>query len=516
MFSSTQNGRRPVASLRWLAVLGTMTVGLSACQDTVAPVTQAAVPVTQPVFTRMVSAPIPDEYIVVLKSSVADVAGKAKGLLKKGLLNKTYGKALHGFSAHMTSAEALSIASDPSVAYVEQDQRVQASDTQINATWGIDRIDQSALPLNETYSYSATGAGVNVYIIDTGVRRTHSQFGGRVVPAFSAISDAYGPDGCHWHGTHVAGTVGGSGVGVAKGVKLYSVRVLDCAGSGTVSGVISGIDWISANRVLPAVANMSIEGSFSQAENDAIQRAIDAGVTFVAAAGNSAGDACASSPASAPNAITVGATMINDQMAAYSNSGACVDLFAPGSSVYSASNADDNAMQTASGTSMASPHAAGAAALYLQANPSASPADVAAALKSGATVGALTGLGAGSSNVLLRVNGSGGSVTPPPPPPPAPPPPPPTNTPPTASFSVSCNRAACSFDGSSSKDNASIVSYQWNFGDGASAISAASPYTNHNYSSHGNYSMTVSLTVSDGAGLKATVQKSVSIKNNGK
>lgn len=178
-------------------------------------------------------APIPDEYVVVLKSSVSDVPGKAKGLLKKGLLNKTYGKALHGFSAHMSKAEALSIASDPSVAYVEQDRVVQVSTAQINATWAIDRIDQSALPLNQTYNYSATGAGVNAYIVDTDIRRTHREFGGRVVPAFSSISDSYGPDGCHWHGTHLAGTVGGATVGVAKAVTLYSVRVLDCTGNGS-------------------------------------------------------------------------------------------------------------------------------------------------------------------------------------------------------------------------------------------------------------------------------------------
>ncbi|MEP6509171.1 MAG: S8 family peptidase [Gemmatimonadales bacterium] len=211
-------------------------------------------------------------------------------------------------------------------------------------------------------------------MIDTGIRHTHSEFGGRVVPAFSSIADSYGPDGCHWHGTHVAGTVGGSDVGVAKGVKLYSVRVLDCAGGGTTSGVIAGIDWITANRVIPAVANMSPDGSFSAAENDAIQRAIGAGVTLVVAAGNLGLDACQWSPGSATNAVTVGASMINDQMAMYSNSVSCVDLFAPGSNVYSASNTDDNATTSASGTSMARPQAA---ALYLLANPSASPAEVA-------------------------------------------------------------------------------------------------------------------------------------------
>lgn len=512
MFSSIQNGRRPAASFRWLAVLGAMTVVVSACQDAVAPVTQTAPSIPQPLFNRMVSAPIPDEYIVVLKSSVSDVSGKAKGLLKKGLLERTYGKALHGFSAHMTREEALSIASDPSVAYVEQDRNVQTAGTQLNATWGIDRIDQSALPLDGSYSYSATGAGVNVYIIDTGIRRTHSQFGGRVVPAFTAIADGYGPDGCHWHGTHVAGTAGGADVGVAKAVTLYSVRVLDCTGNGTTSGVIAGIDWVTTNRIRPAVANMSLEASFSQALNDAVQRAIDAGVSMVVAAGNFSTDACQFSPASVPGAITVGATANNDAMASYSNSGACVDLFAPGSGISSAWNSDDVALGTASGTSMASPHAAGAAALYLQINPSASPADVAAALASSATAGVLTGLGAGSSNSLLRVNGSSGSVAPAPAPAPAPPP----TSAPTASFTASCNKGNCSFDGSSSASTASIASYNWGFGDGTASITAASPYTSHTYSSKGNYSVTVSLTVTDGNGLKSTIQKSISIKNNGR
>ena len=510
MLSSIQNGRRPAAGFRWLAVLGAMTITMSACQDAVAPVTQAAAPVPPPVFTRMVSAPIPDEYIVVLKSNVSDVSGKAKGLLRNGLLKRTYGKALHGFAAHMTRDEAINIASDPSVAYVEQDRIVQLASTQMNATWGLDRIDQSALPLNGAYNYSATGSGVNVYIIDTGVRRTHSQFGGRVVPAFSSISDAYGPDGCQWHGTHVAGTVGGADVGVAKGVTLYSVRVLDCTGNGTTSGVIAGIDWVATNRIRPAVANMSLEASFSQALNDAIQRAIDAGVTVVVAAGNFSTDACQFSPASVPGAITVGATSSDDAMATYSNSGACVDLYAPGSGILSAWNSDDVAMGTATGTSMASPHVAGAAALYLQTNPSASPAEVASALASNATGGIVTGLGGGSLNRLLRVNWS---AAPAPAPTPAPTPAP--STPPASRFSVNCNKGRCSFDGSGSTSKSGITSYHWGFGDATASITAASPYTSHDYASKGNYSVTVSLTVTDGNGLASTSQQSISIKNNG-
>jgi subtilisin family serine protease len=351
---------------------------------------------------------IENSYIVVLDDSVVGEKGMFSiapyiaaelATNHNGKLKHVYQNAINGFAVEMTPEEAEALSQDFRVAYVEEDSVVTADVTQSNPPWGLDRIDQRNRPLSATYTYNFTGAGVRAYVIDTGIRTTHTQFGGRA----SNVFDAFGGSGadCNGHGTHVAGTIGGSTYGVAKSSMPRGVRVLDCNGSGSNSGVIAGVDWVRLNGIQPAVANMSLGGGISSALDTAVNNLHNANITIAVAAGNSNANACNSSPARAANAITVGSTTTTDARSSFSNFGTCLDLFAPGSGILSSWFSSDTATATLSGTSMASPHVAGVAALYKQANPSASSTTIRNAIVNNATTNVVTNPGTGSPNRLL-------------------------------------------------------------------------------------------------------------------
>lgn len=347
-------------------------------------------------------------YVVRFADSAkqAEIDALLKNIESAGRGKKRLGLAnvFKGSIIDLEPAALQTLMASGKVAWVEADQRVTASATQdVSQLWGLDRIDQRTLPLNGKYSYDSDGAGVTAYIVDTGILATHVDFSSRVRAGY----DAFGGNtiDCNGHGTHVAGTVGGSTYGVAKAATLVAVRVLDCAGSGSTSSVIASIDWAIADHTSgPAVLNMSLGGGFSQTLNAAVDRAVADGITVVVAAGNSNADACATSPASATSALTVGATISSDSRASYSNFGSCLDVFAPGSGITSTYYTSTSATATLSGTSMASPHVAGAAARYLGLNPTASPASVSAAVLAQATSAVVSAAGSGSPNLLLNAN----------------------------------------------------------------------------------------------------------------
>lgn len=384
---------------------------------------------------------IPGHYIVVLNDEAGDPYEAALGLTSAhgGSPRHVFTQALRGFSVVMPESAAIALSRDPRVSYVEEDGEVSISATQTNATWGLDRIDQRDLPLNGTYNYNFTGSGVTAYIIDTGIRASHNEFGGRVAVGFTSINDGRGTSDCNGHGTHVAGTVGGATYGVAKDVALVPVRVLNCQGSGTTSGVIAGVDFVTSHHAAgaPAVANMSLGGSASSSLDTAVNNSINDGVTYVVAAGNSNANACNYSPARVANALTVGSTTSSDARSSFSNFGTCLDIFAPGSSITSAWHTSNTATNTISGTSMASPHVAGVAALYLQSNPSASVATVSAAIINNSTPNKVTNAGSGSPNRLLYSLLDGSSPTPTPTPEPTPTPTPTPEPTPAPSISLS-------------------------------------------------------------------------------
>jgi subtilisin family serine protease len=375
-------------------------LALAACSESsTSPVTPESLRApSAPYYSKGADA-IDGDYIVVFKADVVNPLDKADEKIAKhgGKAKFRYSASIKGFAATLSPGAVAVLQSDPDVDYIEQDGVMHASTTQSSATWGIDRIDQRSLPRSGTYTYTSTGAGVRAYIIDTGIQTSHPQFGTRA----SAVYDAFGGNGqdCNGHGTHVAGTVGSTTYGVAKGAYLRAVRVLDCSGSGSTSGVIAGMDWVTTNHISPSVANMSLGGGYSSATNTSANNLAASGVFLAVAAGNSSADACISSPSSAAHASTVAAWTSTDARASCSNYGGCVDLYAPGSSI--TSTWINSGTNTISGTSMATPHVTGVAALYKATYGNASYSTIRSWLTTNATAGVITGNPTGTPNKLL-------------------------------------------------------------------------------------------------------------------
>ncbi len=372
-------------------------LALAACGDQpTAPAAEQARAGSAPLLAAAPGRAVQGSYIVVLKegadpASVAAVAGASPRHL--------YTSALNGFAATLNQGQLNALQHNPHEEDVEQDQLMQYAATQSGATWGIDRIDQRARPLSGTYTYTSTGSGVRAYIIDSGINPSHTQFGTRAQISY----DATGGNGvdCNGHGTHVAGTVGGSTYGVAKGVLLRAVRVGTCGSSLSTSDIVEGIDWVRANHIKPAVANMSLGGGASSSLNTAVSNLINAGVYAVVAAGNSNTDACNGSPSGVAAAMVVAASTSTDAKASYSSWGTCVDLYAPGSSITSAWYSSTTATSTISGTSMAAPHVTGVAALYKATSGDASQSTINSWLVNNSTANVITGNVSGTPNRLL-------------------------------------------------------------------------------------------------------------------
>ena len=463
---------------------------LVACGETISP------PVDEPNFAQ--SQAIADQFIVVLENDAPPGLERRLGEAQGGVLY-TYETALRGFAFKGSQQAADALARNPFVAYVEQDRVATLHATQNNPpAWGIDRIDQRDLPLDQSYTYDNDGSGVNIYILDTGIRLTHNDFGGRAnyIPNKGNgdfVNDGHGDAAdCHGHGTHVAGTAAGSSYGVAKGATIWAGRVVNCQGSGNVSMAIAGVDWITAKGHQPASVNMSLGYGNVQSLRDAVEASVGTGFNYAVSAGNGnfvgiPQDACAGSPAGAPNANTVGATASNDKEASFSNFGTCVDILAPGVSIVSAWYTSDDAAASLSGTSMSSPHVAGAIALFLNANSAATTSQVSNVIASNASSGKIKlhrrSRRGGTPNLLLYTGFIGGGGQ--------------QNQAPSASFTSDCTDLSCGFDGSGSSDpDGSIVSYSWDFGDGNNGSGIA---PSHTYASAGTYSVTLTVTDNEDA-----------------
>lgn len=477
------------------AVLVVSGVVLAACSDPVTPSGPARLAPIADASSNIATQYVPDEYIVVLRTpprGAAALQAELQGMVGIASVQVTYvyGTALSGFAIKATSAALAALRANPNVDFVERSQIYSTGAVQTpTPSWGLDRIDQNNLPLNTSFTYPTGGSGVHIYIIDTGIRLTHSDFTGRVGNGFDAVTSGGNANDCNGHGTHVAGTAGGTVYGIMKTATMHPVRVLGCAGSGTTAGVIAGINWVAANAIQPAVSNMSLGGSFSSSINTAVNAMVSAGVVSAVAAGNDALNACNFSPASAANAITVGATTTTDARSSFSNFGTCLDIFAPGSSIVSDWASSDVATASASGTSMASPHVAGAAALYRSFNPTHTPTQVASALTGNATQNVVGNPGTGSPNRLLYMGFIGGA-------------PPPNNQNPVANFSVNCVvrpdgiGADCQADGTSSTDpDGTIAAYNWT---STNRPAKTGPVISYAYPV--GTSQTITLTVSDNLG----------------
>ncbi len=495
--------------IKQLVTVATVGLVATACSDGSAPTGMARLaPLIQPAGD-LTTQLVPNEYIVVMRDpgdlgAQSGAVATARGA--GGVVTARWDRAVNGFAARLSPAALAEIRRRPDVDYVEPDGMMYATGVQSPVgSWGQDRVDQRNLPLNNSYTYPNTGVGVHAYIIDTGINATHSEFTGRIGAGADFTGSGTTNDG-NGHGTHVAGTIGGTTYGLAKGVTLHPVRVLNSAGSGQWSWYVSGINWVIANKVSPAVANASLGGGINTSADNATDALANAGVTFAIASGNSNANACNYSPSRrgvTNGVISTNASSSTDARASFSNFGSCTDIFAPGVNIKSAWIGSTTATNTISGTSMASPHVAGAAALYLGTNAAMTPAQVEAAMKADATTGKITSPGTGSPNLLLFVGNIGGST------------PPPSNQPPVAAFTQACVAKVrlsgtvwvCTLDGSSSTDDVGVVSYTWTTNSGAPTKSGA--IITRVLETAGTYTNT--LTVKDAGGLSNSVTKSVTV-----